>query len=67
MQLESIKATAATVWVSAVCTAGIAGHLNSLSGWTVLADVAVLPPLAMMWQWNNPRQTKPESIQEALR
>jgi hypothetical protein len=67
MQLESIKATVATVWDSAVCTAGIAGHLNSLSGWTVRADVAVLPPLGMMWQWNNPRQTKSENIQEALR
>ena len=67
MQLQSIKATVAAAWVSAVCTAGIAGHLQSLSGWTVLAGVAFLPPLVMMWQWNNPRQTMSESIQEARR
>jgi hypothetical protein len=66
MQLESIKATVATVWVSAVCTAGIAGNLRSLSGWTVLSDLAVLPPLAMMWRLNSPRQSVSESIQEAL-
>jgi hypothetical protein len=67
MQLDSIKATVATVWVSAVCTAGIAGSVKTLSGWTVLAGVAVLPPLVMMWRWNNPGQTISESIQEALR
>lgn len=67
MQLDSIKATVATVWVSAVCTAGIAGSVKTLSGWTVLAGVAVLPPLVMMWRWNNPGQTMSESIQEALR
>ena len=66
MKLESIKATVATVWVSAVCISGIAANLKSLSGWTVLAGVAVLPPVVMMWQWNNPRQTISESIQEAL-
>lgn len=66
MQLDSIKATIATVWVSAVCTAGIVGNVNTLSGWTVLAGVAVLPPLVMMWLWNHPGQTMSESIQEAL-
>jgi len=66
MQLEPIKATVATVWVSAVCTAGIAGNLRSLSGWTVLSDLAGLPPLAMMWRVNRPRQRMSEIIQEAL-
>jgi hypothetical protein len=67
MQLVSIKAVLATVWVSAVCIAGIAGNLNSLSSWTVLAGVAVLPPIIMMWRWNDPPQTMSESIQEARR
>jgi hypothetical protein len=66
MQLESVKAPVATVWVSAVCTAGIAGNLTSLSGWTVLAGLTALPPLAMMRPWNSPRQSMSESIQEAL-
>jgi hypothetical protein len=65
MQLASIKTTVSTVWVSAVCASGIAGNLRSLSGWAVLAGLAVLPPLVMMWRWNDPRPTLSESIQEA--
>lgn len=67
MQLESVKATGATLWVSAVCAAGIAGSVRSLSGWAVLAGIAIFPPLVTMWRWNNPRQTTSESIREALR
>ena len=67
MQLVSLKAVLATVWVSAVLIAGLAGNLNSLSSWAVLAGVAVLPPIVMMWRWNVPRQTMSESIQEARR
>lgn len=67
MQLKYIKTIVAGVWVTAVCTAGISGHLTSLSGWTLLAGVAALPPLVMMWRWNDPQQTMSESIQEARR
>jgi hypothetical protein len=66
MQLESIKVRVAMLWVSTVCTAGIAGNVNSLSGWTVLAGLAILPPLVIMWRWNNPPRSMSESIQEAL-
>jgi hypothetical protein len=62
-----MKATVTAVWVSAICTAGIAGNLGSLSGWVVLTGLVVLPPLVMMWRWNDPRQTMSETIQEALR
>jgi hypothetical protein len=65
MHLESIKVTVATLWISAVCTVGIVGNVNSLSGWTVLAGLAILPPLVVMWRLNNPPQTMSESIQEA--
>jgi hypothetical protein len=67
MQLESIKAVFAMLWVSAVCMAGIAGNVNSTSSWTVLTAVAVLPPLVMMRLWNDPRQTISQSIQQVLR
>jgi cyanate permease len=67
MQLVSLKAVIATVWVSAVLIAGLLGNLNSLSSWAVLAGVALLPPIVMMWRWNAPRQTMSESIQEARR
>ena len=67
MQLLSFKAVVATVWVLAVCLAAIAGNLNSLPSWLVLAGVAILPPIVMMWRWNDPPQTMSEIIQEARR
>jgi Flp pilus assembly protein TadB len=66
MQRVSIKAVMATLWVLAVTIAGIAGNVNSLLLWTVLAAVAILPPVVMRW-WNEPRQSMSQSIQEALR
>ena len=67
MQLVSIKRIIAMLWVFAVFVIGIAGNLDSFSSWTVVTGVAVVPPLVMMWRWNDPRQTMSESIQEALR
>jgi Flp pilus assembly protein TadB len=67
MQLVSIKAVFAMLWVSAVSIAGLAGNVNSVWSWTVLAGAAVLPPLVMMRRWNDPRQSMSQSIQEALR
>jgi hypothetical protein len=67
MQLLSIKRLIALLWVSTVFVMGIAGNLDSFSNWTVLAGVAVVPPLLMMWLWNDPRQSMSQSIQEALR
>jgi hypothetical protein len=67
MQLVSIKAIVAMLWVSTVFIVGIAGSLNSFPSWTALAAVAIIPPLVMSWQWNDPRQTMSETIQKALR
>lgn len=71
MQLVSIKPLIAMLWVSAALVIGIAmgiaGNLHSFSSWTVLTGVAVVPPLLMMWLWNDPRQSVSESIQEVLR
>jgi hypothetical protein len=67
MQLLSIKRTFAALWVLAACIAGILGNFSSFSSWTVLAGVAVLPPLVMMWRWHDPAQTMSEAIREARR
>jgi hypothetical protein len=67
MQLQSIKLTGAALCVLAVSIGGMAGNVDSLSGWTVLVGLALLPPLVLMWRWNNPYQTMSESIQEVLR
>jgi hypothetical protein len=67
MQRDSIKTTITAVWVSAVSAVGIAGNMRSVSGWAVLAGLATIPPLIMMWRWNDPSQTMSEAIQEARR
>jgi Flp pilus assembly protein TadB len=67
MQLLSLKRALAAVWVSAALITGIAWNLKSVTSWTVLVGIAVIPPIVMMWRWNTPRQTMSESIQEARR
>jgi hypothetical protein len=67
MHLISLKTVLATAWVAAVLIAGLVGNLSSLSGWAVLAGVAVLPPIVLLWRLNAPRQTMSESIQEGRR
>jgi hypothetical protein len=67
MQLASIEAVIAVFWVSTVAIVGIAGDPNSFPSWSVLTGVAVVPPLVMMWRWNDARRTMSETIQEALR
>jgi hypothetical protein len=67
MQLVSTKAIIAMLWISMVLILGIAGNMHSFPSWTVLTGVALVPPLVMMWRWNDPRQTMSESIQEARR
>jgi hypothetical protein len=67
MQLSSIKAAIALIWVSTIAIAGLAGHFTSLSSWTILAIVALTPPLAMMWRWSDPAPSMSEAIQKVLR
>ena len=67
MQLVLIKPVIAVLCISAALIVGIVGNLDSLSSWTVLAGIAVVPPLVMMWRWNDPRQTVSERIPEARR
>jgi hypothetical protein len=67
MQLVSIKLILAMLWVLAAFIIGIAGNVDSFLGWAVLTGVAVVPPLVVMWRWNDPRQTMSESIQHAGR
>jgi hypothetical protein len=65
MQLVSLKAVVTAVWISAVLIVGLAGNLSSISGRALLAAVALLPPIVMMWRWNIPAHRMFESIQPA--
>ncbi|HSL23690.1 MAG TPA: hypothetical protein VK886_19315 [Vicinamibacterales bacterium] len=66
MPLNYTKTTAATLWVLAVCAVGFVIGVASLTGWIVLAGLAVLPPLAIARLWKDD-PTISESIHEALR
>lgn len=67
MQLEHIKALFVILWIVAVVTAGFLGNVGSMTGWTILAVLAVLPPLVVMRRWRSPDQSMSESIREAIR
>lgn len=67
MRLNSIKTTIAAVWVFGMCAAAIALNVGSLSGWTVITAFAILPPLVMIWRWNDPPATMSEIIHDARR
>lgn len=67
MQLKQKKIACAAIWVLAMCAAGAAVRVTSPFGWTVLACLALLPPIVMLRLWNDPPQSVSESIQKALR
>ena len=67
MQLAPVEVVIAMLWVSTVFIVGIARNLNSFSGGTSLAGLAVVPPHVTTWRCNEPRRTMSENIQEALR
>lgn len=66
MQLKYAKLTLACAWISAVCGAGLVGNVSAVPSWTVLAGLAILPPLILA-RWNDPAPTMSESIHEVLR
>jgi hypothetical protein len=67
MQFVYLKAVLATLWMLVALVAGLAGNLNSVMSWAVLAGIAFIPAMLMTWRWGSPTQTMSESIQEARR
>ena len=67
MQLKYRKMACAAICVLAMCGVGVAAHVTSLFSWTVLACLALLPPLVVLRLWNDPVPSLSESIQKALR
>ena len=66
MQPTYVKATVSAAWVSALVAIALFGNLTS-SVLILLAVLAVLGPLVLMWFWRPPVQTTSQSIQDALR
>jgi hypothetical protein len=67
MQLTHIRLSLSFFWMILVSLAGIAAGVSTVLGWTVLAGLALTPPLVTYHLWNPPRQTMSQSIQEARR
>ncbi len=67
MPVEYRKATLAVLWVLLVSAGGFSVHVASVSGWIILASLALLPPLVMLRLWNDPPKTMSESINEGRR
>jgi hypothetical protein len=67
MQRVSLEVVLGSIWIAAVSIAGLAGELDSMTRWAVVAGLALSPPIVMMWRRNTLAQTMSESIQEARR
>ena len=67
MQLKHRKTAYAAVWVLAMCVAGVVANVTSPFSWTVLACLALLPPMVVLRLWKDPVPSMSESIQKALR
>ena len=67
MQHQSMTTAIAGGWIAAIVLAGLFFSVTSVLGLTLLAGLALVPPLGMLWLWNTPRESMSESIQKALR
>jgi hypothetical protein len=66
MTLNYTRTAAAIFWVLAICAIGLVLGMTSLTGWTVLAGLALLPPfLFARLRRDDPSMS--ESIRDALR
>jgi hypothetical protein len=67
MRTDYVKAALIAVWMLAVGVLGYVLGATSFVGWTVLAAMALTPPVVVMRLWNPPSQSMSECIREALR
>lgn len=68
MSLQVIKMSASAAWVLIATVIAIALAVDM--SWTkglMLAGFGLLPPLAILFLWNEPAQTMSESINDARR
>jgi hypothetical protein len=68
MKPQQVKLALAAVWMLlTVVIIAASGYLRSPSDVLMLAALAVAPPAAMWFWWNDPVQTLSQSIQAARR
>lgn len=67
MQTDRLKMMFMAAWILAVGVLGYLAGMTSFAAWTVLAAVALTPPLVMMRLWRRPAPSMSESIRDVLR
>ena len=67
MGFKQMKRAIAVVWVLLAAVIGIVAGVRSTGGLVALASLGLLPPLALMLLWNEPRETMSESIRGGRR
>jgi len=67
LTMLQIKVTLAAAWLLSAVTGGVLLTVSSPGGFTALAAVGLLPPLAMHLLWQDPAQTMSERIDESRR
>ena len=65
MRFTYAREAVAAAWIFALCSIGFAAHVTSVSGWTVLAALAMTSIVILQRLWSEPAQTMSECIQEA--
>ena len=66
MQPKYVKATVSIGWVMVLAVVAFFGQFTS-SALILLAVLAVVAPLVLMWFWRPPVQTTSQRIQDVLR
>ncbi len=66
MHRLSLKLAIVGVWILAIGAFGVLRPVVTMSGWSALAGVGLLPPIILLRAWNRPSQTMSEEIQQAL-
>jgi hypothetical protein len=67
MRFTYAKEAVAALWVLALCAAGFAAGVTSMSSWVALAALALISLVMMKRLWRDPPQTLSESIRKARR
>jgi hypothetical protein len=68
MNSQQVKLALAAGWMLlAVVIIAASGYLRATSDYLMLAALAVAPPAAMWFWWNDPAQTLSQSIQAIRR
>ena len=67
MKVDYSNAMFAGVWLLTIGAIGVASHPVSLLNWTLLAAVAIVPPLIMSRWLNGPPRSMSEIIEKGRR